>query len=85
MTQVYRFAMNRIWDERQQRFRQYLKDIRKESGLSQEELAKRLDRPQSYVSKYERGERKLDFVETVEICEALGHYDIKEVYEYIKK
>lgn len=77
--------MNQVWDEKHQRFRSYLKHIRKESGLSQQELADKLKRPQSFVSKYERGERKLDFIETVEICEALGRYDISEVYEYIKK
>lgn len=77
--------MNQVWDEKQLRFRSFLKKIRKESGLSQQELADRLKRPQSFVSKYERGERKLDFIETVEICEALGRYDISEVYDYIKK
>jgi transcriptional regulator with XRE-family HTH domain len=40
-------------------------------GLSQAQLAERLGRPQSFVSKYERGERRLDFVEVVEIAEAL--------------
>ena len=77
--------MNQVWDEKQLRFRSFLKKLRKESGLSQQELADRLKRPQSFVSKYERGERKLDFIETVEICEALGRYDISEVYDYIKK
>lgn len=41
-------------------------------NLSQMELAARLGMPQSYVSKYEIGERRLDFVETVLVCEALG-------------
>ena len=36
------------------------------------EMAERLGKPQSYVSKYESGERKLDFVDVIEICEALG-------------
>lgn len=37
-------------------------------GLTQAELAERLDRPQSYVSKVETGERRLDVVEMVYIC-----------------
>ncbi|MBI3054031.1 MAG: helix-turn-helix transcriptional regulator [Betaproteobacteria bacterium] len=41
-------------------------------NLSQTEVAARLGRPQSYVSKYETGERRLDFAETVFVCDALG-------------
>jgi transcriptional regulator with XRE-family HTH domain len=41
-------------------------------GLTQVQLAERLGRPQSFVSKIERGERRLDLVELVEITEALG-------------
>jgi len=53
-------------------FRALLKVLRIEKGLSQVGLAKRLDLPQSYVSKYETGERRLDFIETVQVCDALG-------------
>ena len=48
-----------------------LRDIRLEAGLNQVELANRLDHPQSYVSKYESGERRLDLLELREICGAL--------------
>ena len=41
-------------------------------GISQAQLALLLGRPQSFISKYERGERRLDFVEVLEITEALG-------------
>lgn len=40
---------------------------RTEAGLTQEEVAAALGRPQSFVSKYERGERRLDLVELVEV------------------
>ncbi len=53
-------------------FRATLKDLRQQKGFTQAQLAKRLALPQSYVSKYETGERRLDFVETVSVCEALG-------------
>lgn len=53
-------------------FRRLLKELRQESGLTQQEIADRLSRPQSYVSKYELGERRLDFIETAEICESIG-------------
>jgi transcriptional regulator with XRE-family HTH domain len=36
------------------------------------ETALKLRKPQSYVSKYERGERRLDFVEFLEVAEAIG-------------
>lgn len=49
-----------------------LRELRERGGLRQVELAARLDRPQSYVSKYEAGERRLDLVELRAICVALG-------------
>jgi transcriptional regulator with XRE-family HTH domain len=45
---------------------------RKDAGLTQHELAKRLRRPQSFVAKYEGGERRIDVVEFVTICRAIG-------------
>ncbi len=40
--------------------------------MTQIELAQKLSRPQSFVSKYELGERRLDVVEFLEVAEALG-------------
>ena len=51
---------------------QLLRQIRHEAGLRQEDLAERLGRPQSFVSKYETGERGLDVLELYEVCEACG-------------
>lgn len=45
-----------------------LKDARVESGLTQVEVANKLKRPQSYVSKIERGERRVDVAELVELA-----------------
>ena len=53
-------------------FRQLLRQERTSKRLTQAGLARRLGQPQSYVSKYELGERRLDFVETILVCEALG-------------
>ncbi|NET17534.1 MAG: helix-turn-helix transcriptional regulator [Okeania sp. SIO1H6] len=53
------------------RFRELLIEARKEINLTQVELSMKLSRPQSYVSKYERGERRLDLIEFLEIAEAL--------------
>ncbi len=60
------------FDQAEELFRELLKDLRQEKNLTQTQLAQRLGLPQSYVSKYETGERRLDFVETVFVCDALG-------------
>ena len=52
-------------------FRGLLKELRLKRDITQTEVAKRLGTPQSYVSKYESGERRLDFVETAQVCKAL--------------
>ena len=49
-----------------------LRQVRKNAGLRQIDLAERLNRPQSYVSKYESGEKSLDLLEIKEVCLALG-------------
>jgi transcriptional regulator with XRE-family HTH domain len=54
------------------RFRQLLVEARRTADLTQAELAARLSRPQSFISKIERGERRLDVVEFFEIAQALG-------------
>lgn len=54
------------------RFRFLLIEARKAAGISQADLAARLARPQSFVSKYERGERRLDLVEFLDVTRVLG-------------
>jgi transcriptional regulator with XRE-family HTH domain len=49
-----------------------LKNARLNADMTQVKLAKRLRAPQSFVAKYERGERRLDIVELVAICKAIG-------------
>lgn len=63
---------NKLWDERRMRLAALLKDGRIAVGISQVQMAEKLGKPQSYVSKYESGERKLDFVEVVDVCIALS-------------
>lgn len=53
-------------------FLRELRKARKEVGLTQEELGKRLGQSQSFVSKCERGERRIDIVELRVFCEAIG-------------
>lgn len=60
-----------------------LKAIRIGANLSQEELALRLGTKQSFISKYERGERTLDFIEVVLICNACG-YSVSKLINTLK-
>mgnify|MGYP004713417323 CR=1 FL=1 len=50
-----------------------LKEARRKSQLTQTEVASKLGVPQAYISKVERGERRLDVVELVAYCEALNY------------
>ena len=61
----------------QKRLLELLRQIRLDAGLRQVDLAKRLRQPQSYISKYESGERRLDLLELREVCRAVG-IDLKD-------
>lgn len=65
-------------------FRAMLTELRREKRTTQEALADLLGVPQSYVSKYELGERRLDLVETFEICRALDTDPVAFVRDLIK-
>ena len=49
-----------------------LRELREQAGLNQADLAERLGVSQTWVSKYELGERRLDLVQLRQVCEALG-------------
>lgn len=49
-----------------------LREIREEAGLRQTDVAENLSQPQSFVSKYESGERRLDLLELEAVCAACG-------------
>ena len=52
--------------------RALLKQLRANAHLTQADLAKKIKQPQSFVSKYESGERRLDILELRSICTVLG-------------
>lgn len=49
-----------------------LVDARQAAGLTQQQVADQMGRPQSFVSKVENGDRRLDVIEFLEICQLLG-------------
>ena len=63
---------------------QQLYRLRSGSGLRQSELADKLQVPQSFISKIESGERRIDLIELREICIALGS-NLKEFINEFEK
>ena len=53
-------------------FRERLRQARLDAGLTQVEIAAKLGRPQTWVSKCELGERRVDFVELEDWAAACG-------------
>ncbi|MBX9255826.1 helix-turn-helix transcriptional regulator [Desmonostoc muscorum CCALA 125] len=77
-----------VFSEEYNRFRQLLIEARKTAKLTQAELSAKLELPQSYVSKYERGERRLDVIEFLQIAQVLEIDPlafIKELLKYQKE
>lgn len=61
-----------IYSRRQRLLQALLRDIRTEAGLRQVDLAAKLELPQSFVSKCESGERRLDVLELEQVCICCG-------------
>lgn len=62
-------------------FRALLREVRTDRGFTQVQLSETLGMPQSFVSKYETGERRLDMVEVRAVCASLGI----TLSEFVKK
>ncbi|CQD22338.1 anaerobic benzoate catabolism transcriptional regulator [Mycobacterium europaeum] len=61
-----------IYSAQYQELCELLRQLRVEAGLTQVDVAKRLGVPQSFISKYESGERRLDVIELRHVAEAIG-------------
>jgi transcriptional regulator with XRE-family HTH domain len=64
-----------------------LRQLRRQKNLTQEQLAKEMGVKQAFVSKYETGERRLDFLDLVSICDVLDMPIVKfaERFEAARK
>lgn len=60
-----------VFSQEYEMLRRLLVEARLQEGLTQGDVASVLGRPQSFVSKYERGERRLDVVEFLQVAEVL--------------
>jgi transcriptional regulator with XRE-family HTH domain len=57
--------------------------VRKEAEIRQQALAKKLGKPQSFVAKYEGGERRIDLIEFIAIARALGADPLKLFRDFL--
>ncbi len=53
-------------------FLRHLRNVREKTGLTQQQVAERLALTQTFISKCERGERRLDIIELRDFCTAIG-------------
>jgi transcriptional regulator with XRE-family HTH domain len=49
-----------------------LRQVRLDANLTQSQLAEKIGQTQSYVSKYENGEQRLDLIELEAVSKAVG-------------
>ena len=61
--------MTSIHSSKYQKFLEHLRQARFDAGLTQRYVAMKLGKPQSYISKCETGERRVDIIELVEFAE----------------
>ena len=57
--------------------------VRKKADIRQQTLAKKLGKPQSFVAKYEGGERRIDLIEFIAIVRAVGGDPVRLFREFV--
>lgn len=62
----------KVYIDQRERLSALLRDVRVKAGLTQSDLAAIIEKDQGYVSRYERGQRRLDLLEIRAICQAVG-------------
>lgn|SRR5690606_17576768 len=73
-----------IYSAEQETLQLLLRQLRLGAGLRQIDLAQALGQPQSFVSKYESGERRLDLLELRQVCHAVGVSLLEFIERYEK-
>ena len=64
--------MSTIHDQRYVKLITELREVRKVKNITQEQLASTLNKPQSYIAKIEKLERRLDVIELINWLDAIG-------------
>ena len=73
-----------IYSKEHRKLREILKRERKDAGLRQLDIAKKTNRSQAYISKFEKGDLRLDVVDFVRVCNSIGcdhHKVIDEIFD----
>ena len=73
-----------IYRKEHQLLAELLRELREKAGLTQAEVAPLLGRPQNRVSDFERGGRRVDVVEFIDYCAALGA-DAGDVFAELRR
>jgi transcriptional regulator with XRE-family HTH domain len=62
-----------------------LVEVRTKTGVTQRELARRIGRAHSYVSRIEKGDRRLDLPEFIQWCEVLGADPVELMQRIVRR
>lgn len=73
-----------LYTKAYKRLTDLLASARRDAGLTQQQVAGKLGKPQSFVAKYEKGERRLDVIEFLEIARVLNA-DAKAIIDQVEK
>ena len=76
--------MKTIHSEKYRYLLALLREAREAAGVTQAQLSEQLGKPQSYVSKYENGDRRLDVIEMLDVCDQISA-DPHQVIDAISK
>ena len=76
--------MESITTKRHQRLIEILIDARKRAGIRQAELARRVGKTQTFVARFEAGQRRIDAIELLALCEIIGIDPLKVVRKLLK-
>ncbi len=72
-----------IYSQEHQKLREILRRERVAAGLRQSDIAKETNRSQAYISKFEKGDLRLDVVDFVRVCQSIGcdpHKVLDEIF-----
>jgi len=73
-----------IATKRHQQLIEILIDARKQKGIRQAELARRVGKTQTFVARFEAGQRRIDAIELLALCEIIGIDPVKVVRKVLK-